>query len=29
MGVLPEHQAGGSTAEALAEITQPPIHGGP
>ena len=28
MEVLPEHRA-GSTAEALAEITQPPIHGGP
>jgi len=26
--VLPEHRA-GSTAEALAEVTQPPIHGGP
>jgi hypothetical protein len=29
MEVLPEHRAGGSTAEALAEVTQPPIHGGP
>jgi len=29
MGVLPEHQAAGGTAEALAEVTQPPIHGGP
>ena len=28
MEVLPEHRA-GSTAEAMAEITQPPIHGGP
>src|SRR3954452_1851243 len=27
MEVLPEHRAG--TAEALAEVTQPPIHGGP
>jgi len=29
MGVLPEHQAAGGAAEALAEVTQPPIHGGP
>ena len=28
MEVLPEHRA-GSTAEAMAEVTQPPIHGGP
>ncbi len=27
MEVLPEHRAG--TAEAMAEVTQPPIHGGP
>jgi urea carboxylase system permease len=28
MGVLPQHRS-PSTAEALAEVTQPPIHGGP
>ena len=28
MEVLPEHRA-SSTAEAMAEVTQPPIHGGP
>jgi len=27
MEVLPEHRPG--TAEAMAEVTQPPIHGGP